>query len=175
MKDEKLSTDNVQEIAKEEMEKIQRNDDLESAVEETSITTIKDFGAMQKKSKTKAEVFTNIQDNKKIFNLDSHVDVLLNDCEGEIIQVKEVLIKRFEKPLKEPKVNEETGEIKDKEITMACILIDKENKSYATGSKTFTINMMKYIQMFGIENGVDIKIIKSKVQGPNKALNFELV
>lgn len=145
--------------------------------ETTAMATIQDLGSMSKKTDTKADIFTNITDQKKIFNLDSHVDELLNDCEGELIRVKEVLIKRYEKPMKEPIYNEETGEIiKDKEISMACILIDDNNKSYATGSKVFTIQMMRYLQMFGITNdGFEIKIVKNKTEKGNKALGFELV
>ena len=139
--------------------------------------TIQGFGDLQSASKTKAKIFTNITDAKKIFNLESHVDCLINDCEGELIRVKEVLVKRFEKPMKEPVINEETGEIeKDTEITMSCILIDDNNKSYATGSKIFTIQMMKYLQMFSInEEGFEIKIVKNKTEKGNKALGFELV
>lgn len=152
----------------------------EGQVEElsTAMATVQDFSGLNRSTNTKANIFTNITDKKKIFNLDSKVDNLLNDCEGELIRVKEVLIKRYEKPLKEPVINEETGEIeKDKEITMACILIDDNNKSYATGSKVFTIQMMRYLQMFGInEEGFEIKIVKNKIQNSgNKALGFELV
>lgn len=151
--------------------------EVEEVKEETGIATVQDFGAMSKKSNTKADIFTNITDQKKIFNLDSKVDTLLNDCEGEVIRVKEVLVKRYQKPMKEPIVDEETGEVlKDTETTMACILIDDKNKSYATGSKIFTIQMMRYIQMFGItEEGFDIKIVKTKQTSGNKALGFELV
>lgn len=147
--------------------------EVEEVKEETGIATVQDFGAMSKKSNTKADIFTNITDLKKIFNLDSKVDTLLNDCEGEVIKVKEVLVKRYQKPI----VDEETGEVlKDTETTMACILIDDKNKSYATGSKIFTIQMMRYIQMFGItEEGFDIKIVKTKQTSGNKALGFELV
>lgn len=151
--------------------------EVEEVKEETGIATVQDFGAMSKKSNTKADIFTNITDQKKIFNLDSKVDCLLNDCEGEVIKVKEVLVKRYQKPMKEPIIDEETGEVlKDTETTMACILIDDKNKSYATGSKIFTIQMMRYIQMFGItEEGFDIKIVKTKQTSGNKALGFELV
>ena len=145
---------------------------IENVTEETGLASVQDFGALRQRTNTKGEMFTNIQDKKKIFNLDNHVDNLLNDCEGEIIKVKEVLIKRYEKPMKEPIINEETGEIeKDKEITMACILIDDNNKSYATGSKVFSIQIMRYIEMFGItEEGFDIKIVKNKQQTGNKSL-----
>ena len=146
-------------------------------VQETGISVVKGFNAISKKSETKAEIFTNITDQKKVFNLDSKVDNLLNDCEGEIIRVKEVLVKRYEKTMKEPVIDEETGEIiKDKEISMACILIDDNDKSYATGSKIFTIQMMRYIEMFGIApEGFAIRIVKTKQTSGNKALGFELV
>ena len=160
------------------MEENQENLKNEEEVkEETAITTVQGFDALSKSTNTKADIFTNITDKKKLFNLDGHVDTLLNDCEGELIRVKEVLIKRYEKPLKEPIIDEETGEVlKDKEYTMACVLVDDTNKSYATGSKTFTIRMMRYLQMCGIsEEGFEIKVVKTKQSSGNKALSFELV
>lgn len=160
-----------------------KNEKIENEVLEekeetaTALATVQDFGALQNNTTTKAEMFTNITDQKKIFNLDSHVDNLLNDCEGELIRVKEVLIKRYKKPMKEPIIDEETGEVlKDTETTMACILIDDVGKSYATGSKVFTIQMMRYLQMFGVtDEGFEIKIVKNKTEKGNKALGFELV
>jgi hypothetical protein len=150
---------------------------MENEVKEETGLVIQGFGSMSKRTSTKADIFTNITDQKKIFNLDSKVDNLLNDYENSIIEVKEVLIKRYEKPMKEPIYDEETGEIiKDKEISMACILIDKNDVSYATGSKVFTIQMMRYLEMFGInEDGFLIKIVKNKQASGNKALGFELV
>lgn len=144
--------------------------------EEKSLAQVQDFTALGQ-TNTKAEMFTNITDQKKIFNLDSHVDNLLNDCEGELIRVKEVLIKRYRKPMKEPIIDEETGDvIKDTETSYACILIDDNNKSYATGSKVFTIQMMRYLQMFNIsDEGFEIKIVKNKTERGNKSLGFELV
>lgn len=149
----------------------------ETEVKEETGLVIQGLGSMSKRTSTKADIFTNITDAKKIFNLDSKVDNLLNDYENSIIEVKEVLIKRYEKPMKEPMCDEETGEIiRDKEISMACILIDKNDVSYATGSKVFTIQMMRYLEMFGIkEEGFLIKIVKNKQASGNKALGFELV
>lgn len=145
-------------------------------VRETGLV-IKGFDTLQRRTETKRDIFTNITDEKKIFNLESKVTNLLNDFEGSVIEVKEVLIKRFEKPMKEPIIDEQTGEIiKDKEISMSCILIDKNDISYATGSKVFTIQMMRYIEMFGIkEDGFLIKIVKNKQSSGNKTLGFELV
>lgn len=139
------------------------------------------FDGLGGNTNTKTEVITNITDEKKMFNLENKVDELLNDCEGELIRVKEVLIKRYEKPMKEPIVDETTGEIiKDTEISMSCVIVDDNDKSYATGSKTFTIQLMKLLQMrsrLGKNNETfEIKIIKKKIANSgNKALSFELV
>ena len=62
----------------------------EEVKEETGMV-LQDFGHMSKNSNTKADIFTNITDTKKIFNLDSRVDNLLNDMENSVIEVKEVL------------------------------------------------------------------------------------
>ena len=80
----------------------------------------------------------------------------------------------------EPEVNEETGEvIRDTEYKKVCILIDDEGKSYVTGSKMFTNQMIRYINMFGIqdiEEGLEIRIVERAVKNSaNKALGFELV
>lgn len=166
MKNEKVGLENEEVLQDEEL-----------STEETAVTVVQDLTGLSKRTNTKSQIFTNITDKKKMFNLDSHVDNLLNDCEGELIRVKEVLIKRYEKPMKNPIIDEETGEvIKDKEISMACILIDDNNKSYATGSKVFTIQMMRYLEMFGIdEEGFEIKIVKTKQDSGNKTLGFEVV
>lgn len=149
--------------------------------ENTNNYEMLDFSHLGANTNTKTQVFTNITDEKKLFNLENKVDYLLNDCEGETIRVKQVLIKRYEKPLKEPIIDDETGEIiKDTEITMSCTLVDDNDVSYATGSKVFTIQLMRYLQMQERMNKevetFDIKIIKKKYgENGNKALSFELV
>ena len=154
----------------------ENNEVLETnEVKEENGLVIKGFDTLQKRTSTKTDIFTNITDQKKIFNLESKVDNLLNDFEGSTIEVKEVLIKRFEKPMKEPEVDENGEIIKDTEITMSCILIDTNNVSYATGSKVFTIQMMRYLEMFGIKDSFLIKITKNKQESGNKTLGFELV
>lgn len=148
--------------------------------EELGLTNVQDFGSLQTQTDTISNIFTNITDKKKIFNLNSNIDHLLNDCVGEMIRVKEVLIKRYLKPMKEPVIDEETGEIvKDKEMSMSVVIVDTEGKSYATGSKVFGIQIMQYLQMFATKEGFEpfeIKIIKKPIKGSsNKALGFELV
>ena len=163
-----------------------KNEEMETKEEVKEMTvqenySISDFGGIGRNSTTKTQVFTNITDRKKLFNLENKVDEMLNDCIDEMIRVKDVLIKIYEKPLKEPIVNEETGEIlKDKEYSMSCVIVDDNGKSYATGSKMFTMQLMRFLQMeeqLGEKpETFDIKIIKKKVgENGNKALSFELV
>lgn len=164
------------------MKELEEKEVMEEVTEETSMTVsnIQDFGSLQTQTDTISNIFTNITDKKKIFNLNSNIDHLLNDCVGEMIRVKEVLIKRYLKPMKEPVIDEETGEIiKDKEMSMSIVLVDTEGKSYATGSKVFGIQLMQYLQMFATKEGFEpfeIRIIKKLIKGSsNKALGFELV
>lgn len=157
-----------------------KEETMEMQVLEQDNYQVMNLADLGKNSQTKTEVFTNITDEKKIFNLENKVDAMLNDCENEVIVVKEVLIKRYTKPLKEPIVNEETGEIeKEYKFSMSCVIVDNKDKSYATGSKTFTIQLMRYLQMKERTNKKDeeltIKIIKKKTPNGNKALSFELV
>ena len=163
-----------------------KNEEMKTKEEVKEMTvqenySISDFGGIGRNSTTKTQVFTNIRDRKKLFNLENKVDEMLNDCVDEMIRVKDVLIKTYEKPMKEPIVDEETGEIlKDKEYSMSCVIVDDNGKSYATGSKMFTMQLMRYLQMeeqLGEKpETFDIKIIKKKVgENGNKALSFELV
>ena len=163
-----------------------KNEEMETKEEVKEMTvqenySISDFGWIGRNSSTKTQVFTNITDRKKLFNLENKVDEMLNDCVDEMIRVKDVLIKTYEKPMKEPLVDEETGEIlKDKEYSMSCVIVDDNGKSYATGSKMFTMQLMRFLQMeeqLGEKpETFDIKIIKKKVgENGNKALSFELV
>lgn len=153
------------------------NEEMEK---EVALTNVQDFGSLQTQTDTISNIFTNITDKKQIFNLNSNVDFLLNDCVGEKIRVKDVLIKRYLKPMKEPIVDEVSGEvIKDQEMSMSVVLVDTEGKSYATGSKVFGIQIMQYLQMFATKEGFtpfEIEIIKKPIKGSsNKALGFELV
>ena len=131
-------------------------------------------------TKSKSRVFTTITDDKMLFNLESNCDNKINDCVGETIRVKDIYIKLIETPLDEVKVNEETGEVIDTEFKKITILVDEDNKSYVTASKMFANQLIKYIQMCGLEKieteGLDIKIIKRNVRNSsNQALGFELV
>lgn len=141
---------------------------------------IQSFKALQKDSQTKKEMFTNITDEKLIFNLENNVDFRLNECKGERIKVKAIMFKKFTTPLDEP-VTDANGEIvKEYETKFVTILVDDQNKSYVTASKTFGFDMQKYVLTFGTEKmeseGVDIEICEKAVKNSaNKALSFKLV
>lgn len=158
------------------------NEEGEVKMEEVKETglMIKDFSEMENVgSRSNTDVFTTITDVKLLFNLDNHCDYKLNDCKGETIRVKDVLIKVISTPLDEPEVDENGVIVKDKEIKKVCVLIDDEGKSYVTGSKMFTNQMIRYIGYAGIQSiqaGLEIKIIEKEVKGTNnKALGFDLV
>lgn len=149
--------------------------------EEKQELIVKDFNeyGVNRVGKSTQQVFTSIKDAKKIFNLENACDFKLNDCKGELIRVKDVLVKIIEKPLEEPIVDENTGEITDTEYKKITILIDDKGKSYVTASKMFTNQLIRYIQMFGLESitkdGLEIKITERAVKNSsNKALGFEL-
>ncbi|MBQ1550840.1 MAG: hypothetical protein IIZ67_01950 [Bacilli bacterium] len=132
---------------------------------------------------SKVKVFTSldISDTKAIFNLENkEADFRINDCVDQSIRMVDVYIKTFEKKLSEPEVDEETGEVvRDTEYKKVCVIIDDQGKSYVTASKTFTLEMMNYLALFGIDKiheGVEIKFIKKSIKNSsNKALGFELL
>ena len=155
---------------------MEENKDL--AVVDTEVQGLSNF---RRNGNVDVGTFTNISDSKELFNLQAHVDFILNDCVGEKIRVKKALIRTFDKPLKEPIVDEDTGEvIKSVERSVSCVLVDENGKSYATGSKAFTYNLMNYLGDFGgakeLEgNGIEIEIIKVPTPSGNKALSFKLI
>ena len=160
------------------MTKEKEKDVLNEGKEEMMLQ-VNDLNNVMNIGKSKVNCFTTLDDTKKIFNLENSCDAKINDCKGEMIRVKDVLIKVIERDLEEPIVNEETGEIQDKEYKKICILIDEAGKSYVTASKMFTNRMLRYLDMFGIDEvkkGLDIKIVEVSVKGSsNKALSFEVV
>ena len=163
------------------MENLENENKELVVAEEKEKYVVMGFDGLGNNSNTITNVITNIEDEKMLYNLGNKVDTMINDCEGKKIRVDKVLIKRYEKPMKEPIVDENTGEIiKDTEYTFSCVIVDDNKKSYATGSKIFTIQLMQYLKM-RVARGkanepFDIKIIRKKVgQNGNKALGFELV
>ena len=151
-------------------------------IEEKNELVVQGFGSIEQASKTKKKTYTTLPltDVKTLYNLDNKdCDFRINDCIGQAIRVKDVVIKEFEKELEEPIVDTNGEVVQDKEFKKVCILIDDQEKSYVTASKVFTIQMKRFIETFGvnvIKNGLEIKIVNKKVKDSNnKSLGFELI
>ena len=156
---------------------------MEEVTEEVVTSmVVANVGELSGNRKSQTRVFTTLdleKDNKKIFNLENNCDFKINDCKGQAIRVVDVMIKSIQSKLAEPKVNEETGEVQEFEFKKICILIDDQGKSYVTASKLFTLQMARYLEMFGIESvkdGLEIRIIEKPIKdSSNKSLGFELL
>lgn len=153
----------------------------EKEVEITSMV-VANVNELSGKKASETKVFTTLdlnKDKKKIFNLENNCDFKLNDCKGQSIRVVDVMIKSIQKKLAEPIVDEESGEVKEFEFKKVCILIDDQGKSYVTASKLFTLQMARYLELFGIESvkeGLEIRIIEKPIKNSNnKSLGFELL
>ena len=152
----------------------------EKEVETTSMV-VANVGELSGKRSSDVKIFTTLdleKDKKKIFNLESNCDFKLNDCKGQSLRVVDVMIKSIQTKLAEAKVNED-GEVQEYEFKKICILIDDQGKSYVTASKLFTLQMARYLEMFGIDSvkeGLEIKIIEKPIKNSNnKSLGFELL
>lgn len=156
-----------------------KNENVESEKQELVVSG---FGSLATASKTKKRTYTtlDVSDVKTLYNLDNKdCDFKINDCVGQSIRVKDVVIKEFERDLENPVVDENGEIVQDKERKMVTILIDDQGQSYVTASKMFTIQMKRFIETFGVDvikSGLDIKIVNKKVQNSNnKSLGFELI
>ena len=115
---------------------IVENENVESTemvVQEQS-SSIMSFEDLKQHSNTKMDMITNIEDKKELYNIDNSTpDALLNDCVGEKIRVKKVLIKRYEKPMEKPVFDETTGE--------GAIIVDAESKYNASSDSLYIYNV----------------------------------
>lgn len=155
----------------------------EENVNESGSIVVSNVNELRSANASKVKVFTSLDvtDTKAIFNLENkEADFKINDCVGQSIRMVDVYIKTFERKMKEPEVDEETGEVvKDTEYKKVCVIIDDQGKSYVTASKIFTMEMMNYLALFGIDKiheGVEIRFINKAIKNSNnKALGFELL
>lgn len=144
--------------------------------------SVNDINALKKEGKTRQEIFTTIENEKTLLNLENVVDFKLNDCKGEKIIVKDVLVKKLTKKLDEPEVDENGEIVKEYSHKFIAILVDDEGNSYVTGSASFTISLMNVLQKLQnakqlMENGEFILEICEK-QAKNsqfKSLSFKLI
>ena len=159
------------------------NEELKNEEQKGTQLVVANVNELRKANNSNVKIFTTLDlndDPKKIFNIENNsADFRLNDCKGQSLRIVDVYIKNIEKILDEPEVDDSGEVIRDKEYKKICLLIDDQGKSYVTASKVFTNQMLRYIEMFGIDAikaGVKIKIVDKAVKGSsNKALGFELI
>ena len=165
-----------------EKEKQEKNI-IEGEIESNELVTtseknylVNDVANLNATHGSKKYMYTTIKDKKKIFNLDAEVDYKINDFVDKEITIQDVLVKIFEKEEKE--FDDETGEVVNSyKYSKVTIIIDENGKSYVTGSKMFTNQMIDLVSGFGEDvRGTKIRIVNRKIKdSDNKALGFVIV
>lgn len=109
-------------------------------------------------------------EKKELFNALESCDVLLNDCVGEEIAIKDVYVE--EKKV----IDDETGEVKTKFRT---ILFDEDGKTYATGSYGIYNVFKKIFTIYGLPTSWDkplkVKVAKRPIKDGKQLLTLTLM
>ena len=109
-------------------------------------------------------------EKKELFNALESCDVLLNDCVGEEIAIKDVYVE--EKKV----IDDETGEVKTKFRT---ILFDEDGKTYATGSYGIYNVLKKIFTIYGLPTSWDkplkVKVAKRPIKDGKQSLTLTLM
>ena len=107
------------------------------------------------------------KEKKELFNALESCDALLNDCEGQEIEIQDVYVE--EKQV----VDEETGELKTKFRT---ILFDKSGQTYATGSYGIFNVLKKIVSIYGLPNTwekpLKVKVAKRPIGNGKQSLTL---
>ena len=113
---------------------------------------------------------TNEDEKKELFNALESCDVLLNDCAGQEIEIKDVYVEGRKV------VDEETGEIKPKYRT---IIFDVNGQSYVTTSYGIYNVLKKIFQVYGFPTQWDkplkVKVLKRSIDNERQILTLMLV
>ena len=109
-------------------------------------------------------------DKKKLFNALESCDLLLNDCVGQEIEIKDVYVEQREV------IDDETGEVKTKFRT---ILFDKTGQTYATGSYGIFNIIKKIFRIYGYPSmwnePLKVKVAKRPMGNGKQSLTLTLV
>lgn len=110
------------------------------------------------------------KEKKELFNALESCDVLLNDCVGQEIEIKDMYVE--EKQV----IDHETGEVKTKYRT---ILFDKNGQTYATGSYGIYNVLKKIVQIYGLpeswEKPLKVKVAKRPIGNGKQSLTLILM
>ena len=120
-------------------------------------------------NRTFCSKITNEEEEKKeLFNALEECDVLLNDCVGQEILIKDVYCEERE-------IVDDKGEVRKKYRT---ILFDMDGQTYATGSYGIFNVIKKLFAIYGVptwENGVKVKVSKRPIGNGKSTLTLTLV
>lgn len=127
------------------------------------------FGEMQSKVYC-SMVATTDEEKKKLFNTLESCDVLLNDCVGNEIAIKDIYIE--EKNV----VDEETGELR---IKYRTIIFDENGQTYATGAYGIYNVLKKIVQIYGTpdlwQEPLKVKVAKKPIGNGKQSLTLILI
>lgn len=110
------------------------------------------------------------EEKKKLFNTLEKCDVLLKDCIGQEIAIKDIYVEEREK------IDEETGELKAKYRT---ILFDENGQTYATGSYGIYNVLRKLIGVYGQptewKEPIKVKVANKNIGNGKQSLTLILM
>lgn len=127
------------------------------------------FGEMQSKVYCSMVVKTD-EEKKKLFNTLESCDVLLNDCIGNEIAIKDIYIEERNV------IDEETGELRTKYRT---IIFDENGQTYATGAYGIYNVLKKIVQIYGTpdlwQEPLKVKVAKKPIGNGKQSLTLILI
>ena len=113
------------------------------------------------------------EEKKELYNALEQCDVLLNECVGEEIVIKDVYCEENKKEF----VDEKTGELKTIP-KYRTILFAENGQTYATGSYGIYNAIKKLIAIYGFptwETGVKVKVAKKPIGDGKSSLTLVLI
>ena len=127
------------------------------------------FGEMQSKVYCSMVAITD-EEKKKLFNTLESCDVLLNDCVGNEIAIKDIYIEERNV------IDEETGELRTKYRT---IIFDENGQTYATGAYGIYNVLKKIVQIYGTpdlwQEPLKVKVSKKPIGNGKQSLTLILI
>ena len=127
------------------------------------------FGEMQSKVYC-SMVATTDEEKKKLFNTLESCDVLLNDCVGNEIAIKDIYIEERNV------IDEGTGELRTKYRT---IIFDENGQTYATGAYGIYNVLKKIVQIYGTpdlwQEALKVKVAKKPIGNGKQSLTLILI
>jgi len=110
------------------------------------------------------------EEKKKLFNTLESCDVLLNDCVGNEIAIKDIYVEQRNV------VDDETGELK---IKYRTILFDENGQTYATGAYGIYNVLRKILQIYGTPDlwsaPLKVKVAKKPIGNGKQSLTLILI